>query len=119
MNLLIIFTEKTPIKNITIDIIAPFNNPKYLINWKVESGINSIIDIDIITLSEKLKQKEMTSSTLFIFKYTIKPPITVDNPAIDDIINGIITFIIDYISINENYYQTANYWYIILYILYI
>jgi hypothetical protein len=63
-----------------------------------EFGINSIIDIQIITLKEKLRQNEINSPIFLIFKKTSKDPNIVERPARVDITIGNIIFIIKYYS---------------------
>ena len=60
-------------------------NPYSLVNFIILSGINSNIDKDIITLNEKLKAKLIKLSLSLNFIKTINPPITVLNPAKEEI----------------------------------
>ncbi len=82
--------DNIPTINDIIDIILPLNKLYFDIKTKLELGIKSVIDIDIIMLKENDKQKVINFLMLFldILKKITNDPNTVESPAIDDIIKG-------------------------------
>lgn len=81
----------TPIIKASIAKNTPLANLNSVKIAKLASGINSVIEIPIIMVKEKLKQKviNLLIFSLFHLKKITKEPKTVDNPAILEIIIGI------------------------------
>lgn len=82
--------DNIPIINDIIDIMLPLNKLYFDIKTKLELGIKSVIDIDIIMLKENDKQKVINFLMFFldILKKITNDPNNVESPAIDDIIKG-------------------------------
>lgn len=66
----------------TINIVI--KNVYFSSNVKKDSGNNSSIDIPIIIVAVKDRQKAINLSIFLILRNTINPPITVESPAIVD-----------------------------------